>query len=238
MLKATAREKKSGDFWEAEEELLPDQSVKKLARNYGIRIDPVWKNGLPGEIDFDEEPQVRQVTPFWDGNIFAEFYGKKSDEFMLELFSLVFSNWGPFDRIWLIIDSQDKQLAQKARRAVMTQLKVATFEIFDDLEGFQKEIWTESDLIFIVAPEKSIPDGVFDKCANMNVPIGIFSGKEEQNFLLEGYGVTKIIVKKFSGSERVFCIKNMKNGKIEKCKFHLGAVIATPGTEDDMSKGE
>ena len=237
ILKATAREMTIGDSWEAEEELLPDQTVKMQARQYGIKIDPVW-NGLPGEIDFDDEPPVREVPPFWNGNGFAEFYGKKADELMLEFFEPRIKPWIPIGRIWLIIDKQDKQLARKARSTKKSHVRVATFEIFDDPERLQNEIRTETDLMFIVLPENGIPTGILDKCADIGVPVGVFSRKEDQNSLLDGYDATAFVVKKNTDLEKVFYIKNMKNRKIEKFKFFPSGVEETTGTEEDMRQGE
>ena len=223
--------------WQAQERLLDDREVKKLAQKYGLEIDPVW-NGLPGEIDFDDEPPVREVPPFWNGNGFAEFYGKKADELMLEFFEPRIKPWIPIGRIWLIIDKQDKQLARKARSTKKSHVRVATFEIFDDPERLQNEIRTETDLMFIVLPENGIPTGILDKCADIGVPVGVFSRKEDQNSLLDGYDATAFVVKKNTDLEKVFYIKNMKNGKIEKFKFFPSGVEETTGTEEEMSKGE
>lgn len=237
ILRAEATIPWGDERWDAQESWLDDREVKKLARKYGLEIDPVW-NGLPGEIDFDDEPPVREVPPFWNGNGFAEFYGKKADELMQEFFEPRIKPWIPIGRIWLIIDKQDKQLARKARSTKKSHVRVATFEIFDDPERLQNEIRTETDLMFIVLPENGIPTGILDKCADIGVPVGVFSRKEDQNSLLDGYDATAFVVKKNTDLEKVFYIKNMKNGKIEKFKFFPSGVEETTGTEEDMRQGE
>lgn len=229
-----------GMYW-AQESLLDDREIKKLARKYGLEIDPVWK-GLPGEIDFDEELPVRQVPPFWNDNRIAKFFGKESDDFLLEIVTPRLMSWMDCRRVLAVVDEKDRLLARRIRKSSNDTVRVATFDVFKDKDAFLEKIPPAVDMVFIVPPteEKKSPlplQTVFELCLEAGLPVGIFSRSE--NAPLQEPDAVQYCVKKLSSSpEDVFCVKNMGSDVIRKYKFSPFRVEETPGTEENMRKGE
>ena len=206
-------------------------------------INPVW-NDLPGEIDFDEELPVREVPPFWKGNRIAVFFGKTSGEFMKELVIPRIKPWIDCDRVLIIVDEKDRGLARQVYAAGGGKVTVASFEVFKDEHVFLEKVPSLADMIFIVPPhsddgkEKVIDSSILDVCAQAWLPVGIFSRSEDAPLQETASDTVLYCVTKSKAVEDVFSVKNMSSMAIVKYKFSSSGVEETPGTEDEMSKGE
>lgn len=242
ILRAEATVQFMGDMWEAEECLLEDREIKKVARRYHLPIDPVWYD-LPGEIDFDEELPVREVPPFWKGNRIAVFFGKTSGEFMKELVIPRIKPWIDCDRVLIIVDEKDRGLARQVYAAGGSKVKGVSFDIFKDEDVFLEKVPSLADMIFIVPPRddsemKIITPEILDACAQAELPVGIFSRSEDAPLQETSSDTVLYCVSKSQSAEDVFSVKNMSSMAIIKYKFSSSGVEETPGTEDEMSKGE
>ena len=230
-------------WWEAHELRLNDREIKNLARKYKLKIDPVW-NDLPGEIDFDDELPVRKVPPFWNNNRVAVFFGKMSAEFMPEFIIRRLAPWIDCGRVLAVVDEKDRKLARQIHAAGGSKVLVVTFDIFEDADIFLEKVPQKADMIFIVPPrgddgkEKGIDSAILDACAQAGLPIGIFlrSADAPQQEFASGTGL--YYVAKSQSAENLFSVKNMKENSIVNYKFSPSGVEETPGTEEDMSKGE
>ena len=149
--------------------------------------------------------------------------------------------WIDCGRVLVIVDEKDRELARQIHDAGGNEIRVATFDVFKD------EVTTVPSLvkmIFIVPPSddiemKVITPKILNVCAQAELPVGIFSRSEDgqQQQEIEADTVLYNVVKSQS-TEDVFSVKNMGKKSIINYKFSPGGVKETPGTEEDMSKGE
>ena len=121
-------------------------------------------------------------------------------------------------------------------------MRVATFGVFKDKDTFLEKIPPAVDMVFIVPPtdEKKSPlplQTVFELCLEAGLPVGIFS-RSADPFPQEPDAVQYCVKKLSSSTEDFFCVKNMGSNAITKYKFSLTGVEETPGTEENMRKGE
>ena len=237
--KATV-ETRYGGMWEAQESVLDDRKAKKMARKYGLKIDPVW-NGLPGEIDFDEEPLARRkVSPFWDGNRFAVFFGKISGDFMVEILARQHKSRLFRGRVLVIVDEKDLALAARVHAVGGSRVRVATFEVCKDKDVFAEDVPSETDLVFMVPPSggnemKIISPAILNICAQLGLPVGIFSRSEDAP--QQEADTVHYYVAKHPSADGAFCVKNMNINTITKYTFSPSGVEVAPGAENDMREG-
>lgn len=238
ILRATATAYRPDGLWDAQECLLEDREIKKLARRFRLKIDQVWC-GFPGEIDFGDEPQARQVSPFWESNRVAVFYGLGSVEFMLEVLTPRITPWIACGRVLAVVDKKDNLLARRIREASGNTTRVVPFEVFDDkdtdalIEKFQSEV----DMILVVPPrgEKEFFNQTgYELCSQAGLPVGIFSRSEDAP--RQDAETVHYCVAKHPSADDVFCVKNMNINTITKYTFSLSGVKVAPGAENDMRK--
>jgi len=238
IIRATASADTRWGVCVAQERLLDDREVKKLARRFKLKIDPVW-NGFPGEIDFDDEHQVRKVPPFWDDNRVAAFFGMKNVDFMLEMVTPRLTPWISCGRVLAVVDEKERLLAKKIHTHGGDKVRVATSEVFRDEDFFIEKVAPAIDMVFVVPPsnekQSHVPAGL-ELCAQAGLPVGIFSRSEDAP-QLETDAVCYYVTK-HPAEKGVFCVKSMNNNTITKYKFSPSGVEETPGTEGDMKKGE
>ena len=238
IIRATASADTRWGVCVAQERLLDDREVKKLARQFKLKIDPAW-NGFPGEIDFDDEHQVRKVPPFWDDNRVAAFFGMKSVDFMLEMVTPRLTPWISCGRVLAVVDEKERLLANKIHTHGGDKVRVATFEVFRDEDFFIEKVAPAIDMVFVVPPcnekQSHVPEGL-ELCALAGLPVGIFSRSEDAP-QLETDAVCYYVTK-HPAAKDVFCVKNMVNNAITRYTFSPTGVEGTPGTESDMKKGE
>ena len=239
MIEAKAVGEEHSGWWEAHERQLNDREIRKLARRYKLKVDPVW-NGLPGEIDFGEEFPARRVPPFWNGNRSAEFFGEKSDDFLLEIVTPRLMSWVDCGRVLVVIDEKDKLLARRIHGASEGTVRVVTFEVFKDQGAFIEKVPSVAEMVFVVPPldeKKFSVQEVYEACAQAGLLVGLFS--RSQDAPPEQACTTQYCVKELSASSgSVFCVKDMKSNTVTKYKFFWGGVEEAPGTENEMAKGE
>ena len=221
-------------MWEAQESLLDDHEVKKFARKYGLKIDPVWDD-LPGEINF-EGAWVPLRPPFWNGNHVAVFFGKKSFDFLqkyIEPTSMASS------KALVVFDDKDKPMAKRFSAAGGRNVRFATSCVFNDKEAFLEKVPAIADIVFIVVSDEMKWDlqTALELCDLAELPVGIFSQSEDEP-QQETASETVYCVMRSQSAEDVFSIKNMENNSIVNYKFSPSGVEETPGTEEDMRKGE
>lgn len=238
IIRATATACRSDGWWDAQERVLDDREIKKVARRFKLKIDQVWC-GLPGEIDFDNESRVRKVPPFWDGNRISEFFGKKSDDFLLEVLTQRLTPWVDCGRVLVIVDEKDLGLARQIHAAGGDQVRIFTSNLLSDRAFFAEKVPDVADMVFIITPadEKSDLPKTCEVCAQARLPVGIFSRNEDAS--LREADVVHYCVKKLSSSTAdVFCVKNMGSDAITEYTFSPIGVAETPGSEENMRKGE
>ena len=238
IVRAEATAQSMGNRWDAQESLLDEREIKKEARRYHLAIDPVW-NGLPCEIDFDDEPLAREVPPFWNGNHVTVFFGKTSGEFMLEFVTQRTTPWIDCGRVLLVVDEKDRKTARQVRTLGGGKVRSITFDAFHDKDAFLEKVPSLADLIFIVPPlgdseMKAITPEILDACTQTGLPVGIFSRSEDAPPQETAVDTVFYCVAKSQSTEDAFSVKNMKSNSIVNYKFSPAGVEETPGTEEDM----
>ena len=237
ILRAEATGQPIGGTYSALERLLDDREIKKLARKYGLKVDPVWDD-LPGEILF-EEKWISLRSPFWNGNHVAVFFGKKSIEFLQKFTEQGLKTLSASDKALVVFDDKDKPMAKRFSVACDRNVRFATSRVFENKEAFLEKAPKIADLVFIVIPdEKSDLQDALELCDRAELPVGIFlrSADAPQQEFASGTGL--YYVAKSQSAENLFSVKNMKENSIVNYKFSPSGVEETPGTEEDMSKGE
>ena len=240
IVRAEATAQSIGNMWDAQESLLDEREIKKEARRYHLAIDPVW-NGLPCEIDFDDEPLAREVPPFWNGNRVTMFFGKKSVAFMQELVIRRITPWIDCKRVLVVVDEKDRNLARRIHTAGGSKVRGVMFDVFkgESVKVFLEKVPSLADLIFIVPPlgdseMKAITREILDACTQTGLPVGIFSRSEDAPPQETAVDTVFYCVAKSQSTEDVFSVKNMKSNSIVNYKFSPAGVEETPGTEEDM----
>ena len=225
------------NMWRLQESLLDDREIKKLARKYGLEIDPIW-NGLPGEFDFDDAPPVRAVPPFWTGNRVAVFFGKRSTAFMKELVIPRITPWIDCGRVLVIVDEKDRELARQIHVAGGSKVRAFSFDVFKD-----KNVLSQVDMIFIVPPcgdseMKVVTPAILDVCAQTKLPVGIFSRSEDASQQEIAADTVLYNVAKSKDAEDVFFARdiNINSDVITRYKFSPAGVEEALVTKDDMKK--
>ena len=122
-------------------------------------------------------------------------------------------------------------------------MKVTTFVGFKDEHVFLGRVPSQADMIFVVPPcgdseMKAITPEILNVCTQTGLPVGIFSRGEDAPRQEIAPDAVLYCVAKSKSAENLFCVKNMKENSIVNYKFSPSGVEETPGSEEDMSKGE
>ena len=231
----------SGIAVQAQESLLDSGKIKKVARRYNLPIDPVW-NDLPGEIDFDDDLPVHKVLPFWTNNRVAVFFGMRTGEFLVEIIRRR-PRSAMFRHPLVVVDKKDRKLMEQVHAAGGNKIRVATFDVFKDEDVFLTTVPSLAKMIFIVPPcgdseMKVVTPAILDVCAQVKLPVGIFSRSEDAPQQEIAADTVLYNVAKSKDAEDVFFARdiNINSDVITRYKFSPAGVEEALVTKDDMMK--
>ena len=150
--------------------------------------------------------------------------------------------WIDCGRVLLVVDEKDRKTARQMRTLGGGKIRSVTFDAFNK-NAFLEKVPSKADMIFIVPPlgdseMKAIIPEILDACTQTGLPVSIFSRSEDAPQQETAVDTVFYCVAKSPSTEDVFSVKNMKSNSIVNYKFSPAGVEETPGTEEDMSKGE